>query len=81
MDGGQPVPSIQTFADVEALILQLYSKDTPPDQLYNIQGRIQELQKSEYGWEMANALMGSGHPNVRFIGALTFSVKLYNTKM
>lgn len=73
---GTQVSSIQTFVDVETLVLQLYSKDTAPYLLVGIQSRIQELQKSDHGWELADALMGSAHSSVRFMGALTFSVRL-----
>jgi hypothetical protein len=73
------LPPIQSFAEAEALILKLYSRGIPSYELIAIQKAIQDLQKSENGWELADALMGSTHSNVRFIGGLTFSVKLNNS--
>ena len=68
-----PVP--QSVSDVENLIKRLY-KPGPSSVIVGINDQLQKLQLSQDGWKLADALMGSDDPNVRFFGALTFTVKL-----
>ncbi|QIW99838.1 hypothetical protein AMS68_005356 [Peltaster fructicola] len=63
----------QSIADVESLIKRLY---TPGEQHVVIQQQLQDLQKSPDGWQLGDALLSSTDVNVRFFGALTFTVKL-----
>ncbi|KAL8907382.1 MAG: hypothetical protein Q9207_001432 [Kuettlingeria erythrocarpa] len=62
---------------VEHLINQLYQSGNPQE-VAAIQGRLQELQRSSQGWQLADALLQSQHENVRFFGALTFTIKINN---
>ncbi|EMR90718.1 putative importin 13 protein [Botrytis cinerea BcDW1] len=61
--------------EVEALVHQLY-KAGPPQRVSKIQETLQKLQRSPAGWELANGLLGSNSENVKFFGALTFTIKL-----
>ncbi|KAL1958990.1 hypothetical protein VTO42DRAFT_3231 [Malbranchea cinnamomea] len=42
-----------------------------------IQERLHALQKSGAGWIIADGLLGSDDPNVRFFGALTLTMKIH----
>ena len=70
-----PVP--QNVAEVESLIKTLY-KPGPPAEIEHINNQLVSLQLSQDGWKLADALMTSDDANVRFFGALTFTVKLNN---
>ncbi|KAL8782535.1 MAG: hypothetical protein Q9213_005300 [Squamulea squamosa] len=59
-----------------ALIEELYQPGTSPEQVFQIQDSLQKLQRSDQGWQMADALLGSQDENVRFFGASTFTIKL-----
>ncbi|RAL67764.1 hypothetical protein DID88_008494 [Monilinia fructigena] len=61
--------------EVEALIQQLY-KPGPPERVSKVQETLQKLQRSPAGWDLANGLLGRNSENVKFFGALTFTVKL-----
>lgn len=67
----------RSIADVEQLVKQLYQPGRSRV-VAQIQDQLQQLQRSSDGWQMANALLGSEDVNVRFFGALTFTVKLNN---
>ncbi|TKA77504.1 hypothetical protein B0A49_00794 [Cryomyces minteri] len=69
------VPMPQSLAEVEQLVIQLYEPGSPKI-IAAIQEHLQTLQRSTNGWQMADALLGSQDPKVRFFGALTFTVKL-----
>ena len=71
------VAAPQNLAEVESLIQRLY-KPGHPSVISDINNELQKLQLSPDGWQMADALMASGDVNVRFFGALTFTVKLNN---
>ena len=71
------LPPPQNIAEVENLVKQLY-KPGPASRYVQINDQLQRLQLSEDGWKLADALMGSDDRNVRFFGALTFTVKLNN---
>jgi hypothetical protein len=66
----------QTIQEVESLVIQLYQPGHQPQELFEIQSRLQQLQRSELGWKIGHELLGSSNPVVRFFGALTFTVKL-----
>lgn len=71
------LPAPQSVEDVENLVKRLY-KPGPPSVIESINDQLQRLQLSPDGWKLADTLMGSDDPNVRFFGALTFTVKLNN---
>jgi len=57
------------------LIHQLY-RPSAPGQVGKIQETLQRLQRSPEGWELAVNLLKNKDEQVRFFGALTFTVKL-----
>ncbi|APA08045.1 hypothetical protein sscle_03g028150 [Sclerotinia sclerotiorum 1980 UF-70] len=61
--------------EVEALIHQLY-KPGPPERVLKVNETLQKLQRSPAGWDLADGLLGRSSENVKFIGALTFTIKL-----
>lgn len=71
------LPAPQSVADVEHLVKTLY-KPGAGSVIVAINDQLQKLQLSEDGWKLADALMASDDPNVRFFAALTFTVKLNN---
>lgn len=79
MDGpGNPEVAVpQSVSDAAALVKQLYQPG-PPAVITAIQHRLQTLQKSPDGWQLADAFLADGDHHVRFFGALTFTVKLNN---
>ena len=71
------LPAPQNVAEVENLIKRLYEPG-PAAVIVQINDQLQKLQLSQDGWKLADALMASDDANVRFFGALTFTVKLNN---
>ncbi|KAK4548445.1 hypothetical protein LTR36_009355 [Oleoguttula mirabilis] len=71
------VPVPQSIEDVEQLVKRLYQPGSPRV-ITQINERLQQLQLSAEGWQVADALLGSSDRNVRFFAALTFTVKLNN---
>ncbi|KAL8913434.1 MAG: hypothetical protein Q9171_001727 [Xanthocarpia ochracea] len=69
--------SASTFNEIEKLVQQLYQQNSP-QQISQIQNILQTSQRSELGWQLADALLESQDENVRFFGALTFTVKINN---
>ena len=67
----------QSIPEVEQLVKRLYQPGSP-QVIVAIQDQLQQLQRSAEGWQLADALLGSDDANVRFFGALTFTVKLNN---
>jgi len=65
----------QSIQEVESLVTALYQPGIPPAQLVAIQKQLHDLQLSESGWDIGNAMLASPDPNVRFFGALTFTIK------
>ena len=59
------------------LVQSLYLPASP-QQIADIQERVQSLQRSRQGWELADVLLQSQDVNVRFFGALTFTIKINN---
>ena len=69
------IPTPQSVAEVEDLIKRLYEPGNPK-LIFKIQQELQKLQRSSEGWLLADTLLSSNDVNVRFFGALTFTVKL-----
>jgi len=74
---GTQVAAPQTIAEVEHLVKRLYQPGSPRT-ITQINDQLQRLQLSPEGWHIADALLASSDPNVRFFAALTFTVKLNN---
>lgn len=47
-----------------------------PQEIANIERTLQGLQRSQQGWQLADSLLHSQDGNVRFFGALTFTIKI-----
>ncbi|MCJ1434843.1 hypothetical protein MMC27_004213 [Xylographa pallens] len=74
-DSTEPLLQPKTFDEVERLVQRLYLPGSPR-QIAQIQQALQNLQKSTEGWALADALLQSNDANVRFFGALTFTIKI-----
>ncbi|CAN6672802.1 hypothetical protein TRVA0_047S00408 [Trichomonascus vanleenenianus] len=61
---------------VEEIVQSLYSPNNDPEYIKLTQGRLQNMQLSDQGWDMANILLKSEQANCQFFGALTFTVKI-----
>lgn len=70
-------PPPQSVDEVAQLVKRLYQPGNP-EVISHIQNQLQTLQRSNDGWQLADALLGYEDINVRFFGALTFTVKLNN---
>lgn len=66
---------VASIAEVEDLVKRLYQPGDPAT-ISHIEKSLQQLQRSPQAWQIADALLGSTDVNVRFFGALTFTVKL-----
>ncbi|KAK8199467.1 armadillo-type protein [Phyllosticta capitalensis] len=75
MEAAIPAPS--SVPEVAELVKGLY-RQSDPDTIKGIEKTLQSLQKSPEGWQLADALLGYSDPEVRFFGALTFTVKLHS---
>ena len=69
------VQTPKSLAEVESLIKALYEPSNSR-LVAVIQSKLQLLQKSPDGWQLADALLNSNDDKVRFFGALTFTIKL-----
>lgn len=61
------------------LVTELYNpaNQRDPTRINEIQTRLQQLQKTENAWAIADSLLQSEHSaQHRFMGALTFTVKI-----
>jgi len=74
MAGPEP-DQIATLEEFEELIRALYR---PGADVSRIQAVLQKYQRSQQGWQLADQLLQSQDPHVRFFGALTFTVKINN---
>lgn len=74
MSYGEQPPNTSTD-EVISLIHALYSARPVKDIQY-IEKTLQDLQKREIGWELANTLLTNDVVYVQFFGALTYTVKL-----
>jgi hypothetical protein len=63
---------------MEQLIKQLNSQSNrpSPDEIREIERRIQNLQREFSGWRLGVDLLGNEDPLVRFYGALTLTIKI-----
>ena len=61
--------------EIEQLVQRFY-RPGQPQEIKRIEEHLQTLQFSEQGWQLADALLQSEDRNVRFFGALTFTVKI-----
>ncbi|KAJ5099528.1 Armadillo-like helical [Penicillium argentinense] len=74
--------SRQGYADpayeAHTLVTSLYdpANQRVPARINEIQKRLQQLQKGEDAWEIADSLLRERSAHHRFMGALTFTVKL-----
>lgn len=73
-DSSQTPGDPNTIEDVEKLVQQLYLPGS--QRISEIQDSLQRLQRTDKGWYLADALLQSQDQNVRFFGALTFTVKI-----
>lgn len=64
-----------SFAQVEELVRSLYEPGQGK-KIAETEATLRVLQRSPQGWDLADALLGSQDEQVRFFGALTFTVKL-----
>lgn len=63
----------------DQLVTELYNpaNQRDPAKINEIQARLQQLQKTEHAWVIADSLLQSEHSaQNRFMGALTFTVKI-----
>jgi hypothetical protein len=74
---GTAFPPPQSVDEVAQLVKRLYQPGNS-EVIIQIQDQLQNLQRSNDGWQLADALLGYEDINVRFFGALTFTVKLNN---
>ncbi|KAL6712789.1 member of the karyopherin-beta [Lecanora helva] len=63
-----------SMADVEQLVKTLYHPGLP-EVITDTEKNLRGLQRSPNGWQIADALLQSEDANVRFFGALTFTIK------
>ncbi|KAJ5586081.1 Armadillo-like helical [Penicillium hetheringtonii] len=65
-------------SESHALVSQLYhpGNQRDPARINEIQTRLQQLQKGENAWEIADSLLRERSAHHRFMGALTFTVKV-----
>ena len=61
--------------EIERLVQSLYDPGSAK-KVAETDATLRVLQRSPQGWEIADALLNSNDENVRFFGALTFTVKL-----
>jgi hypothetical protein len=64
-----------SFGEIEELVKTL-SDPGHAKKITETEATLRVLQRSPQGWEIADALLSSTDENVRFFGALTFTVKL-----
>ncbi|KAK7206326.1 armadillo-type protein [Myxozyma melibiosi] len=62
---------------IEQKVKQLYLPGSP-DSINQLQRELQSLQRSPAAWDLANLMLSSPDQNVRFFGALTYTVKINN---
>ncbi|SLM38968.1 Importin-beta, N-terminal domain [Lasallia pustulata] len=66
---------VGSIEEVGKLVQRLYSPGTPRE-IGLVQDTLQKLQRSQDGWQIADALLQSPNDKVRFFGALTFTIKI-----
>ncbi|KAJ5417109.1 uncharacterized protein N7487_000659 [Penicillium crustosum] len=69
----------ESISEAHILVTELYNpaNQRDPARINEIQTRLQQLQKTENAWAIADSLLQSEHSaQHRFMGALTFTVKI-----
>jgi len=61
---------------IEQLVAVLYQPGVAPGVVEQAQRELQQVQKSESGWELAGVMLASANANTQFLGAQTLMVKL-----
>ncbi|CAG8042975.1 unnamed protein product [Penicillium salamii] len=67
------------ISEAHMLVTELYNpaNQRDPARINEIQARLQQLQKTEHAWSIADSLLQNEHSSQhRFMGALTFTVKI-----
>lgn len=72
---GQPYPL--GIDEIERLVKSLYAPGNGK-KIVETEATLRILQHSPQGWDIADSLLTSTDENVRFFGALTFTIKLNN---
>ncbi|CAL5871989.1 uncharacterized protein PFLUO_LOCUS6246 [Penicillium psychrofluorescens] len=69
---------MESAKEAHLLVTELYdpANQRNPSKVNEIQARLQQLQKGEHGWMIADVLLREPSTHHRFIGALTFTVKI-----
>ncbi len=57
-------------------LVQKFYQPGSPQEVARIQDILQKLQRSQQGWQFADALLRSQDEKLRFFGALTFTIKI-----
>ncbi|QGA16765.1 hypothetical protein EYB26_004435 [Talaromyces marneffei] len=69
--------SQELFEEAETLVYQLnHPTGAVKDNIKSIQDKLQQIQKSPQGWDVARYLLDHPDSSTRFFGALTFIVKI-----
>ncbi|KAL4870357.1 hypothetical protein BDV12DRAFT_60768 [Aspergillus spectabilis] len=79
MDSSGQAVDVQILAnEARALVSQLYDPANTgnPTKIKVIQEHLQNFQKGPYAWLIANSLLTDENTDLRFFGALTFTVKV-----
>lgn len=74
MDSGSGDP----ISEAHTLVTELYSpaNQRNPTRINEIQTRLQHLQRGDHAWQVADSLLRGVSVHHRFMGALTFTVKV-----
>lgn len=64
---------LDDMSSLEDLIKRFYSQHV---ERASAEAQLQQLQKSQAGWQVADTCLASADSSVRFFGALTFTIKL-----
>lgn len=67
-----------SISEAHTLVTELYSpaNQRNPTRINDIHTRLQQLQRGEFAWQIADALLRGPSVHHRFMGALTFTVKV-----
>ncbi|KAF2184720.1 ARM repeat-containing protein [Zopfia rhizophila CBS 207.26] len=71
----QPQTFPLSYQEIEGLVKSMYEPGHGK-KIAETEATLSVLQRSPQGWDIADALLNSHDENVRFFGALTFTVKL-----
>lgn len=70
--------SADPISEAHTLVTELYSpaNQRNPARINDIQTRLQHLQRGDHAWQIADSLLRGPSAHHRFMGALTFTVKV-----